>query len=83
MQTTEKISRRVTRIEVSAREIAILEAAAFDALVRLFKDSKAFDITNPDDDENLMDSRMESETLKGIQRKLEFARKQIEMDEAQ
>jgi len=83
MQTIQKNSRRSTRIEISAREIALLDAALFDALVRLFKDSKAFDITNPDDDENLMDSRMESETLKGLQRKLEFARKQIELDEAQ
>jgi hypothetical protein len=83
MTTLAPIRKRTTRVEFSARELALIDAAMFDALVRLLKDSKAFDITNPDDDDSLMDCRMEADIIKGINRKLEFARKQIELDAAQ
>lgn len=80
MTTLAPIRKRTTRVEFSARELALIDAAMFDALVRLLKDSKAFDITNPDDDDSLMDCRMEADIIKGINRKLEFARKQIELE---
>jgi len=80
MSTLAPIRKRTTRVEFSARELALIDAAMFDALVRLLKDSKAFDITNPDDDDSLMDCRMEADIIKGINRKLEFARKQIELE---
>ena len=76
------IRKRTTRLEFSARELALIDAAMFDALVRHFKDSKGFDITNPDDDDSLMECRADADMIRGIQRKLEFARKQIELDSA-
>jgi hypothetical protein len=83
MSALPTIRKRSTRVELSARELALIDAAMFDATVRLLKDSKAFDITNPDDDDSLMECRMEADIIRGIQRKLEFARKQIELDAAQ
>ena len=82
MSALPTLRKRTTRVEVSARELALIETALFDGMVRLLKDSKSFDITNPDDDDSLMECRMEADIIKGIQRKLEFARKQIELDEA-
>jgi hypothetical protein len=80
MTTLAPIRKRTTRVEVSARELALIDAALFDALVRHLKDSKAFDITNPDDDDSMMECRADADSIRGIQRKLEFARKQIELD---
>jgi hypothetical protein len=74
------IRKRTTRVEFSARELALIDAAIFDAIVRLLADSKSFDISNPDDDDAHMEARMDAETLKGIQRKLDFAQKQIHLD---
>ena len=76
------IRKRTTRLEFSARELALIDAAMFDALVRLLKDSKAFDITDSQDDDALMECRMDANAIKGIQSKLDFARKQIELDSA-
>lgn len=82
MQTIQRINCRSTRIEFTAIELVLLDAAIFDAVVRIYKDSKAFDITNPDDDTDLIECRMDENRLRGIQKKLEFARKQIELDSA-
>lgn len=76
------IRKRTTRLEFSARELALIDAAMFDALVRLLKDSKSFDITDTQDDDALMECRMDANAIKGIQTKLDFARKQIELDSA-
>ena len=80
MSALPTLRKRTTRVELSARELALIEAALFDGMVRLLKDSKSFDITNPDDDDSLMECRMEADIIKGMQRKIEFARKQIELD---
>ena len=74
------IRKRTTRVEVSARELALIDAALFDALVRHLTDSKSFDITNSDDDDALMECRAQADMIRAIQRKVEFARKQIELD---
>jgi hypothetical protein len=81
MQTIQKITRRTTRVELNGREIAILEACLFDGMVRLLKDSKEFDPIEEADDAYAMEARAEADTIRGIQRKLEFARKI--MDEEQ
>jgi hypothetical protein len=81
MQTIQKITRRTTRVELNGREIAILEACLFDGMVRLLKDSKEFDPIEEADDAYATEARMESETIRGLQRKLEFAVKM--MDEEQ
>jgi hypothetical protein len=80
MQTITKISRPTTRIEVSARELALIDAAMFDALVRLLTDSKSFDITEPDDDRSVMEARIEADNIRNIQQKIQFALKQMELD---
>ena len=74
------LTKRTTRIEISGRELAILEAALFDGMVRLLKDGKAFDIENPEDDMYMMECRAEADIIKGLNRKLEFARKMIEAE---
>ena len=83
MQTLQRITRKTTRIELNGREIALLESALFDSLVRLLTDSKEFDISDPDDDAYTMEARMESETIKGLQRKLQFATTMLQTEEAQ
>jgi hypothetical protein len=50
-------------------------------MVRLLKDSKEFDPIEEADDAYATEARMESETIRGLQRKLEFAVKM--MDEEQ
>jgi hypothetical protein len=50
-------------------------------MVRLLKDSKEFDPIEEADDAYAMEARAEADTIRGIQRKLEFARKI--MDEEQ
>jgi len=80
MSTITTIRKRTTRIEISGREIAILEAALFDITVRLMKDGKAFDILNPDDDNFVMESKMELDIISGLKRKLEFGRKMMEAE---
>ena len=74
------LTKRTTRIEISARELAILENALFSSMVRLMMDSKMFDILNPDDDMYMMEGNMEADIIKGLNRKLEFARKMIEAE---
>ena len=73
-------AKRSTRIEITGRELAILEAALFDGMVRLLQDGKAFDIENPDDDQFMMECRAEADTIKGLNRKLDFARKMMEAE---
>ena len=80
MLTIEKITKKTTRIEVTAREVALLEACMFDGMVRLLKDSKQFDPIEDRDDAFMMEARAEADTIRGIQRKLEFARKMIEAE---
>ncbi len=83
MQTLPKTTRRTTRVEFSSRELLLIDAAMFDGLVRLMKDSKSFDITNPDDDVWSMEARTEGDVIRGIQNKINFALKQIELDSTQ
>ena len=64
----------------SGREMAILEAALFDHTVRLLKDGKAFDMEDPEDDQFLMECRAEADAIKGLHRKLDFARKMMEAE---
>ncbi len=80
MQTIQKIIRRTTRVELTGRELAILEAALFDGMVRLLTDSKQFDPVEEADDAYTMEARAEADTIRGIQRKLEFARKMLEAE---
>ena len=80
MQTIQKITKKTTRIEVTSKEVALLEACLFDGMVRLLKDSKQFDPIEEADDAFMMEARAESDMIRGIQRKLEFARKMIEAD---
>ena len=80
MLTIQKITKKTTRIEVTAREVALLEACMFDGMVRLLKDSKQFDPIEDRDDAFMMEARAEADTIRGIQRKLEFARKMIEAE---
>ena len=83
MQTLPKITRRTTRVELSSRELLLLDAAMFDSMVRLLKDSKSFDITNPDDDTWSMEARTDADIIRSVQNKINFALKQIELDEKQ
>ena len=83
MQTLPKITRRTTRVEFSSRELLLIDSAMFDALVRLLKDSKSFDITNPDDDTWNMEARTEADIIRSVQNKINFALKQIELDSKQ
>ena len=80
MQTLPKITRRTTRVEFSSRELLLIDAAMFDSLVRLLKDSKSFDITEPEDDAWGMEARTEADTIRNIQNKINFALKQIELE---
>ena len=80
MLTIQKITKKTTRIEVTAREVALLEACMFDGMVRLLKDSKQFDPIEEADDAYAMEARAEADTIRAIQRKLEFARKMIEAE---
>jgi len=85
MQTLPKITRKniTTRVEFSSRELLLLDAAMFDSMVRLLKDSKSFDITNPDDDTWSMEARTDADIIRSVQNKINFALKQIELDEKQ
>lgn len=83
MQTLPKITRRTTRVEFSSRELLLIDAAMFDALVRLLKDSKSFDITEPEDDAWGMEARTEADIIRSVQNKINFALKQIELDSKQ
>ena len=85
MQTLPKITRKsiTTRVELSSRELLLLDAAMFDSMVRLLKDSKSFDITNPDDDTWSMEARTDADIIRSVQNKINFALKQIELDEKQ
>ena len=83
MQTPPKITRRTTRVEFSSRELLLIDAAMFDALVRLLKDSKSFDITEPEDDTWSMEAKTEADIIRSVQNKINFALKQIELDSKQ
>ncbi len=83
MQTLQRIARKTTRIELNGREIALLESALFDSMVRLLKDSREFDISDPDDDAYSMECRAEGDTIKGLQRKLQFATTMLQTEEAE
>ncbi len=83
MSTLQRITRKTARIELNGREIAILDACLFDGMVRLLKDSKQFDPIEAKDDAYATEARMESETIKGLQRKLEFATAMIRAEETQ
>ena len=83
MQTLQKITRRTTRVEFSSRELLLIDAAMFDGLVRLLKDSKSFDITNPDDDTWNMEAKTDADIIRSVQNKINFALKQIELDAKQ
>lgn len=78
-----KITRRTTRVELSARELLLIDAAMFDGLVRLLKDSKSFDITDPEDDTWSMEAKTDADTIRSVQHKIGFALKQIELDSKQ
>jgi hypothetical protein len=80
MQTLPKITRRTTRVELSSRELLLIDAAMFDAFVRLVKDSKSFDISNPDDDVWSMEARTDADVIRSVQNKINFALKQIELE---
>jgi hypothetical protein len=80
MSALPTIRKRSTRVELSARELLLIDAAMFDALVRLLKDSKSFDITEPDDDTWSMEARTEADIIRSVQNKINFALKQIELD---
>ena len=80
MQTLPKITRRTTRVEFSSRELLLIDAAMFDGMVRLLKDSKSFDISEPDDDVWNMEARTDADTIRNIQNKINFALKQIELE---
>ena len=83
MQTLPKITRRTTRVEFSSRELLLLDAALFDSMVRLLKDSKSFDITEPEDDAWGMECRTEADIIRSVQNKINFALKQIELESKQ
>ena len=83
MQTLPKITRRTTRVELSSRELLLLDAAMFDSMVRLLKDSKSFDITEPEDDAWGMECRTEADIIRSVQNKINFALKQIELESKQ
>ena len=78
-----KPNRTTTRMEVTGRELALIDAALFDALVRLLKDSKSFDITEPEDDTWSMEARTDADIIRSVQNKINFALKQIELDSKQ
>lgn len=78
-----KIARRTTRVEFSSRELLLIDAAMFDSMVRLLKDSKSFDITEPEDDAWGMECRTEADIIRSVQHKINFALKQIELDSKQ
>jgi hypothetical protein len=46
-------------------------------MVRLLKDSKQFDPVEERDDAYAMEARAEADTIRGLQRKMEFAQKMI------
>ena len=75
-----KITRRTTRVELSARELLLIDAAMFDGLVRLLTDSKSFDITDPEDDTWSMEAKTDADIIRSVQNKINFALKQIELD---
>jgi hypothetical protein len=83
MSTLQRITRKTARIELNGREIVILEACLFDGMVRLLKDSKQFDPIEEADDAYATEARMESETIKGLQRKLEFAATMLRTEETE
>ena len=83
MQTLQKITRRTTRVEFSSRELLLIDAAMFDGLVRLLKDSKSFDITNPDDDTWNMEAKTDADIIRSVQNKINFALKRIELESKQ
>jgi hypothetical protein len=80
MQTLPKITRRTTRVEFSSRELLLIDAAMFDGLVRLMRDTKSFDISEPEDDVWNMEARTDADTIRNIQNKINFALKQIELE---
>jgi hypothetical protein len=80
MSALPTIRKRSTRVELSARELLLIDAAMFDSMVRLLKDSKSFDITEPEDDAWGMESRTEADIIRSVQNKINFALKQIELD---
>jgi hypothetical protein len=55
----------------------------FDGLVRLLKDSKSFDITDPEDDTWSMEAKTDADTIRSVQHKIGFALKQIELESKQ
>lgn len=83
MQTLKPITKRSTRVEFTSRELLLLDAAMFDSMVRLLKDSKSFDITEPNDDAWGMEARTDGDIIRSVQNKINFALKQIELDSKQ
>jgi len=74
MSALPTIRRKAAQVELTERELQTLGTLLFDGIVRLLRDAKHFDITDAKDDEYLLDARMESETIRSIQRKVELAR---------
>lgn len=74
MSALPTIRRKAAQVELTERELQTLGTLLFDGIVRLLRDAKHFDITEAKDDEYLLDARMESETIRSIQRKVELAR---------
>jgi hypothetical protein len=74
MSALPTIRRKAAQVELTERELQTLGTVLFDGMVRLLRDAKHFDITEAKDDEYLLDARMESETIRSIQRKVELAR---------
>ena len=82
MQTLAPIRKRSTRIELNKRELIMVDSFLFDGLVRMMQDGKSFDYENPEDDHFRMEHGAEMDAIRAIQRKIQFAMKQIEIDAA-
>jgi hypothetical protein len=83
MSALPTIRRKAAQVELTERELQTLGTVLFDGMVRLLRDAKHFDITEAKDDEYLLDARMESETIRSIQRKVELARMGIKKEPTQ
>jgi hypothetical protein len=76
--TLAPIRKRAASVEFTAKEFALLESFLFDGLVRSLKDSKNFDELDPADEEYALQSRLEADMIRSMQRKVVAAIAQIE-----
>jgi hypothetical protein len=77
MQTLAPIKRRSATVELSARELAILDNCLFDAVVRLLKDSRQFDYLDPDDSEQFQQFQEDAHAMRHLQRKIQATLEKI------